>query len=606
MATTSGQSSSIFTRNVLIGVSFAVGLTLGVLGVFLIQHLKPQNEQSSQDVARSESQQTSTKSTESSESTVTERLVEVFHHRNVIEQNKALYSILSSASEEELGDWWIQSQKIERDSHREIAQDGILRHLTAINPQIALTYIEEISVFQSEEPIRSVFSEWSLQKLDEAIKAANTLSSSQRRVALEAILETRDDLPDSRLRTIAIQLEGEETFLKLVSDASVFMSTAEPKESWEILLNDDVTDYLQLDSLTKVAEAWHEQIGLEVLSKIYHSEIDDLGAKYRLVSTIAQLDFHGALDYTRGLDVENERSFLASTIARAWARTDAQTALAAVSTFESLSSNLELQIARIWAQTKPYEVIESIETLSEEVRIETLEKAFSEIADQDPLEAIEKLNVVEKFVANASSIVQRIVNSWARQQPDTAMDWVLSNYSPDDQHRHLLLATVLHFLAPKDPDRSFEIASANPSTSMGIKLESLVIRRIAHEGDFDVAKKFLTRVKVLQTHEAYAVVGQEMVAQGQYSVALELGEELPETNQLHYYYEILNHWAQYEPRVLYDSLDDLSTNHLKSWAALQLIMKNRYEPSLTEEQISHARTLLISSHQSSLEKYENR
>ncbi|MCY3541978.1 MAG: hypothetical protein OXH31_08770 [Gammaproteobacteria bacterium] len=606
MATTSGQSSSAFKRHVLIGISFAAGLILGVLAVFTIQHLQPQNEQSSQDVARGGTQQTSTKSTDSSGTTLTEQFAEVFQHRNVFEQNKALYSFLSSASEQELGNWWIQSQRIERNSHREIAQDAILRHLTAINPQTALTYIEEISIFQSEAPVRSVFSEWSLLQLDEAIEAANTLSNSRRRIALESILETRDDLSDSRRHAIAIQLEGEEIFLKFLSDTNAVKNLAEPQESWEILLNDDVADYLQLDSLTKVAEAWHEQIGLEVLSKIHQSEIDDLSAKYRLVRTIAQLNFQGALDYTRGLDDESEKSFLAATIVRAWARTDAQTALAAVSMFESLSSYLELQIARIWAQMKPYEVIDSIETISEEVRIATLEKAFSEIADQDPLEAIDKLNIVEKFVANTSSIVQRIVNSWASQQPDTATDWVLSHYPPDAPHRNLMLSTVLHFLALHDPNRAFELATANTSARTRFNLEKLVISRIAYKVDIDLAKQLLSKVKTLQPHEAYAIVGQEMLTQGLYNDALELGEDLPETNQLIYYYSILNSWAQDKPRALYDSLEDLPTNNIKSIAALQLIMANTFERSFTDEQISHASTFLSSRDQSSLERYENR
>lgn len=606
MASTSGQSSSIFKRNVLIGISFAAGLTLGVITVFAILQQRSQNEHSTHDVAQGGSQQTSTKSTDNSRTAVAGQFAEVFQHRNVFEQNKELYSILSSASEEELEDWWIQSQRIERNSHREIAQDAILRHLTAINSQTALTYIEEISTFQSVELLRSVFSEWSILQLDEAIEAATTLSGSRRSVALEAILETRDDLPDSKRRTIAIQLEGEESFLELLSDATAFESIAQPNESWEILLNDEVNDYLQLDSLIMVAEAWREQIGFEVFSKIYHSEVDDLGAKRRLVSTIAQLDFFGALNYTRGLDEDSEKQFLAGTIARAWARTDAQTALAAVSRDESLALHLELEIAKIWAQTKPYDVIDSIETLSEEARIQTLERTFSEIADQDPLEAIEKLNIVEEFVANTSSIIQRIVNSWARQQPDAATDWVLSNYPSDDPHRHMLLVTVLHFLASQDPDRAFELATANPSTSMGINLESMVIRRIAHEVDIDEAKKFLASVKSLKPQDAYALVGQEMVAQGLYSDALEFSKDLPETNQLHYYYNILNSWIQDKPKALYDSLEDLPTSSVKSRAAFLLIRQNIYEPSLTDEQISHARMLLNSRDQSSLERIENR
>ena len=67
-------------------------------------------------------------------------------------------------------------------------------------------------------------------------------------------------------RSIASQLSGEETFLKLASDTLASKSITEPKQSWEILLNDGVNDSLQTDSLDIVAEALREQIGFEVLN----------------------------------------------------------------------------------------------------------------------------------------------------------------------------------------------------------------------------------------------------------------------------------------------------------------------------------------------------
>jgi len=609
MATTRGLSTNVSKRIVLIGVTFAAGLALGVLVVFAIQHLMPQDEQTSQDVTRGGNQQTSSDTIDSSGTGVPKQFAAVFQHRNVFEQNRALHSILSSASEDELGDWWIRSQEIVRNSHREIAQDVILRHLTAINPQTALTFVVEESTFRSEEPLRSVFSEWSLLQLDEAIEAASNLSGSLHSVALEAILETRDDLPDSRRRTIAIQLEGEEIFLKLLSDAAAFESMAEPNESWEILLNDEVTDYLQLDSLTKVAEAWREQIGFEVFSKIYHSEIDDLGAKRRLLSTIAQVDLTGALDYTRGLPDQHFKQFVATSIVSDWARKDALAALAAVSTFESVSivSVLEQEITQVWAKTKPHELIENIELISEEVRLPTLETAFGRFARLDPLEAIEKLSVVEEFVGNTSSIIRRIVNSWAVQQPEAAADWVMNQYSPDDPHRQRLMHVVLTFFALKDPDRAFELATAHPfSPGVGFPLELVVINTVAFNGDIDVAKKLLTRVKETEPHIVYSTVGEAMVVQGLYNEAVELGRDLSEENQWSYYSSVMSTWASEKPTVLYESLEDLPTNSIKSTAAYHLIWRNTYEPVLSDEQIANAKTLLSPREKAQIEARENR
>lgn len=610
MVTTSEQSSNFSKRGVLIGASFAAGLTLGILGIFAIQHLIPQDEQSSQDVARDGNQQTLTESIDSSGTALTEQFAEVFQHHNVIERSKALYSILSTASEEELGDWWIQSQKIERTSHRKIVQDAVLRHLTAINPQTAFTYIEENSTFHSAELLRSVFSEWSLLQLNEAIEAATTLSGSRRSVALKAILETRDDLPEGKRRTIAIQLDGEETFLKRLSDAAAFKSMAEPNESWEILLNDEVTDYLQLDSLILVAEAWREQIGLDVFSKISHSQFDDLGTKRRLLSTIVQEDFAGALDYTRGLADQHLKQFLGKIVVSEWAKTDARAALEAISTFESvrLVSDLEQEIAQIWAKTNPHELIENVDMISEEVRLPTLETAFGRFARQDPLEAIENLSMVEEFVGNTSSIIVHILTSWAFKQPEAAAEWVVSRYSVDDPQRRRFMQTVLTLMAPQDPDRAFELATAQPAPPAGgYPLDLVVIRTVAFSGDIDAAKNLLSRVKETEAHHnAHAEVGKAMVVQGKYSEALELGKELSDRKQQDYYNSIVNMWANNKPTALYEYLEDLPTNSIKSRAAFHLIWRNIHEPVLSDEQVANAKTLLSPREKAQVEAMENR
>ena len=610
MMPTSEQSSSFSKRSVLIGASFAAGLTLGVLAVLAFQHLMLQDEQSSQGVARDGSSQTSTERTERAGTAAAEQFAEVVQHRNVIGQSKALYSILSTASEEELGNWWIQSQKIKRNSHREFAQDAILRHLTVINPQTALKYVEEISIFQTVEPLRSVFSEWSLLQLDDAIEAATTLSSSQRTVALETILETRDDLPDSRRRTIAIQLDGEETFLKRLSDAAAFKSMGEPNESWEILLNDEVTDYLQLDSLILVAEAWREQIGLDVFSKISHSQFDDLGTKRRLLSAIVHEDLAGALDYTRRLADPHLKQFLGKIVVSEWAKTDARAALEAISTFESVSlvSVLEQEITQVWAKTKPHELIENIEMISEEVRLPTLETAFSRFARQDPLDAIEKLSMVEDFVGNTSSIIVHILTPWAFKQPEAAAEWVMSQYSVDDPQRRRLMQTVLTLMAPKDPDRAFELATEHPSQpGGGYPLDLVVIRTVAFSGDIDAAKKLLTRVKEAEAHHnAHAEVGEAMVVQGQYNEAVELGRELSDSKQLDYFNRISGMWARNKPTALYEHLEDLPTSRVKSRAAFHLIWQNIHEPVLSDEQVANAKTFLSPREKAQVEAMENR
>ena len=606
---TSWNVSTRSKFSLVIGISFLAGLVFGVFTVISIQNFGPQNEHETRDIVSNEVQQSSTNSTNGTPivgTFVDGKFEDIFTHRNVFEQNHALYSTLSSASEDELRDWWTQSLKIERKSYRELAQDTILRHLTAKNPQEALRYIEDVSIFQVDGLLNSVFSEWSVSQLDEAVEVATNLSVRHRKVALQAILKTRDDLSEGERRSIAKQLQGEQTYLKFVSDTKASRSIVEPKESWDTLLNDEVDDYLQIESLEVVAEAWREHVGFEVLSKIY-SQIEDYRSRLQLVEAIALVNPASALDYTSGLADEDEKTTLSYVIARAWVKTDAHAALAAVSTFTpaSLASDLERDIAGTWASTNPNELIENIGTISKDSRLLPLEIAFSEIARKDPLEALTKVSSVETYVGNTSTILESIVRVWSRQKPKTAVDWVLNNFDQQDPQRHSLLEWVLPSLALQDPNQAFELALKHPDPTGNSGLDYLVIRAIARDGDIEVAMKFIPQVHANSRALVFDAIGRALVRKSQPLKALELGKKLEEQEQQIHYQIILNTWLSTNPRNLYESLETLPTDSLKSLAAKQLIMNNRYTPAFDDDEIEHARTLLNDEDKTNLKRIEN-
>ena len=193
----------------MIGITFVVCLTIGIFAVFVIQNTVRPGEKSAEYSPHGEVVQTST--TSANRIPTTDRIdvgqfQEIFKQDSISEQYSVLHATLSQATEQELADWWNQSKSIERASQREIAQQVILRSLTAINPQEAFRRIDEVSILQSEVALKIVFNEWAGLHLEDAIKTASSIVSSQRNVALQTILETRDDLPENELLSIARRL----------------------------------------------------------------------------------------------------------------------------------------------------------------------------------------------------------------------------------------------------------------------------------------------------------------------------------------------------------------------------------------------------------------
>ena len=595
MTNTSSKSKTGLKHIVVFGVTFTVGGTLGALGVLSLQNFESQNETPTEGGAQIEERPTSTEISvvgSSASPTDSGPIQEILNQPSIFAQQTAIFDSLSSATAQELKELWIQSLEIERQSHRKTTQHAILRKLATTNPHYALHLIDDVSIFETDTMLGSLFSEWSISQLDEAIEAANTLSPERRKVALEAILKTRDDLTEKRRHDIAIQLEEEDVFLKLTSDSKASQHIEDPKKSWDTLLNDEVEDYLQRESHVKVAEVWRNQIGFEVLSKIYSADIEDYQLKHQLLRTVAEIDLPIALDYTRDLTNEREKSDLSRIIVRAWARSDAQAALLAISTFEpaSLASILENEISRIWATTRPSEVIENIETISEELRIDTLESAFAQIAAQDPLDALAKLSLVEKLIDNTSSIIDSIVREWSHKEPRNATDWVLENYTPEDPQHRLLLLHALPRLARVEPNKAFELAIEHTTGGALVRLDTEVVGEILDSGNLELVKELIPRVPDASKFRIFLTVSRVMIRQGQTEESLELGKDLVGDQKRAYYEGIMRNWSRSDPKGLFESLDDLPTSDLKSLAATQLISSNKYTPQLTDAQIEHTKT----------------
>ncbi|MXZ44299.1 MAG: hypothetical protein F4Z01_04880 [Gammaproteobacteria bacterium] len=590
----SAQPSTKFKQISLVGISLGSGLVLGMLAVVAIQNFNPPNNRTDYDFIQSDLQQDSIKNGDydsSDNPVVVEKFEGIFKQRSTAEQYKVLYNTLSQSNEQELKEWWKQSKNVERASHRNIAQHVILHNLTAINPQQALRYVDEVSIFQSNALLTTVFSEWAVSHLEDAVKAAASLVDSRRIVALQAILESRDDLSASELRSIAMELEGEEILLKLTSDQLAAQSIEEPAKSWNIMLDDDVDNSLQKESFAKIAEAWREKDGFAVLSHIY---TDLPNMRFELVRAIARVDLAGALDFTRTILDENEQKYIAMVIVNEWTRTDAQAALAAALTYTpaSMASYLENSVASTWSYTNPNELIENIGSISEELRLGKLESAFWQIARKNPMEAIAKVNSVESYVGNTSSILDTIVFQWSYQEPAVAAEWVIKNFAKDDPQRHDLLENIMPRWARQDPVQAFELAIAQPARSEGIELDYWVIDEITSDGDVELAKKLLPRVKEKTRLHAYIKVGAAMIAESQTEEALELGKDFEDDQRRQYYQRVLNDWARNNPKNLFETLESLPSSSVQSLAAIQLVRVNRYQPLLTDEQIERVRVYI--------------
>ena len=255
---------------------------------------------------------------------------------------------------------------------------------------------------------------------------------------------------------------------------------------------------------------------------------------------------------------------------------------------------------------KPSKTVDIVEDDIEAVREPPSVTLFSSIARKDPLRAISLLNSVKYDVDNVSAIVRRIVHEWSAQDPDTAADWIVEHYAIDDPLRYTLLKKTLLQLANQEPDKAFKLAIEQPNPDEGPGLDFLVFQEVVLSGEIELAKDLLPQVNESTKTYAYEEIGSAMIRKSMIESALEIGEDLIGPNRVSYYNQVLEVWAEHNPNNLFESLDKLPTSRVKSTAAKQLLLNNRDEPILNDDQIALAKTFLNSADKSHLQSMDYR
>lgn len=113
------------------------------------------------------------------------------------------------------------------------------------------------------------------------------------------------------------------------------------------------------------------------------------------------------------------------------------------------------------------------------------------------------------------------------------------------------------------------------------------------QSDVDEALGMLPRVREGQTKLlAYGAVGVALVERGNPMDAIELAPQLPEVDRESYFLITAMTWAEKDPEELLESIDDFSSPVARSKAAALLTFSNRFEPSLTDEQVKELQEYL--------------
>ena len=524
--------------------------------------------------------------------------------RSGFERNLELYSLLANADETLAIDLLEQSAAMSHLSGMRVHQ-AILQRLAQLNPKKAYA-----QTLRFDEPFRGelvgiVFNEWSLSDLNEAVSFAHSLDTDERFAALKGILPGRADLSDETKRRIANQLGYEQYAIHLIVQETLETSILNPEKVWYELADNIQINNVGPSVLSRVASAWVDHSGLEILNDVSKTLTDQRVREEVLGNVLqnaAKANPSGALEYAILFESDRQTLVMATAVARIWARTDPISALNAASTIEKRGIRIQLEdvVIRTWVTRDPHTVLENLELIPDKQRIFANTLAISTIAYTSPIEAAKLVATLDEGMPRLE-VAMQVAAGWIREDPSAAIEWILSDPGLESKKSHLLFE-AMQFLVPADPQLAMDTALQQPISEESSGLEATVISLLVHF-DFKKALELLPQVREGHTKlESYKSVGEGYLYRGEGGQALRLAQELPEPDRKRYLLSIISTWARNEPDELFASIDRLSSIEIKSAAALRLLLHSKWEESLSDQQSDVVRKHLTQEDSNKLEQ----
>lgn len=540
-------------------------------------------------------------------------LEEIAQHESYFAQELALMRLVDVASTDELNDMLDQSENLASTSFQNIVRSVAIRKLATNAPKKALERISDWDTEVRTPLVTVVYQEWSVLDLEAAIAFMHDLDEPYQKAALQGIWDSWEEFGSERLEEIALEFGLEPITKDLLADSLGRKPIEHPKKAWDELLRtfpDDLFEIegSQLDFVAYVINANWERDGIKALRRL-DKTLGDRPGRIRLMQAflehLADDNPEFALDVAIDLK-RNKDDLMASVRLKLWAHEDPIAALHASLRTKNKDLRKDFVMAYNLASAPnaiPHLIIEELVGYSYEETSPILARTMHELSFENPELASKYLYLTEDHRTKLE-MAEHIAETWFREDPRAAINWVKSDQEVKDI-RDQLLKVVLKEMTYVDPEQAFQISLDQSIDSSTIGPEAAVIKELA-KIKLDKAMDLLPQVRNSATMlSAASSVGRRAIELGQSSAIPEIASNLGGSNQSEFYRSLLHVWASDDPQGLYDSLEILPTSELKNSAAVSLYIKNEEGrgTTLNDEQRRIVESYLTEEHRVQLSEF---
>ncbi|MYD46281.1 MAG: hypothetical protein F4W92_08020 [Gammaproteobacteria bacterium] len=576
-------------------ISFAVSLLVGV-GVSLIlwQVVSPvrQNQQLTESA---EGSHTST-SIAPSTSSITVNLNTILELKSPTDRSTAIYTLVGGLNGEQILALLNETLSFTASTTVQSIQATLLEELTWADPIKAVSFVKKFDPQRSVDLVSIVFTEWAQFNLDDALQATSELHTAIRSRALWAIFFSRPDIAVSERVTLVGQHSEDPTLVRrLVTEASTRQSLDEPLAALQTIIDDEIDDKQQITALYKLTDYWYHRDGIssigEMLDRFYTQFQNEHSLLRDLVEKVAAFDPQTAWNHVLTLPIEVQQK-LAPMVVSEWGAIDFETAHQAV-----IDANMSFALGVLFqslASSDPERALAEID----QVPLDYGLSVFMRLVNRLPRDVIlDHLEHHGRLGPDTAMMVRLLVQSWSSEEPESAVEWLLTNLPHYDwiDSEHLLRGLIS--LGSIDLERAFAIALEQPKDESASGMEYALIVELMRNGQMEGIEPFLKRVREPKQFDGYKVMGLNLIEIGKFDEAFALGSQLPESKWPDYFRQLTSTGIWRNSELFIAKMSELPNKEIRSDVARQIIgiVDMKFYPSrhsISDTDLRYIRSLI--------------
>ena len=532
-------------------------------------------------------------------------LVRSVHESTVLDsdfdQSVSLYLLLAKADAHDLERYIGESLTISSRNQRVAALSIIFGRYAALDPYEAIEQalaLDQLSMQERSNLVRSIFNEWTVGDLDAAVAAIEELPDPYKFAAASAVMWRSDFLsPEQRIQLAQQIGPNEDWIANTVASIRSDASKVDPRSAFYDSIRDNTTNsQAHYRELLGIVRHWFELEGVEILPEINDS-LDNRNLRRSVLSALIWNAIatdtatpNEVLDIVAEFSNPRDAKESIQHVFRSWINMDPEQSFEASFDFgnEFIDLDFRRSLLQMWAAKDANGLLDEATSLRREYQDIAVVTALGQLSRRSPDEAI---RIARRLDARELRTQARdeIVKQWSSVNAKAAFEWMIDEgLSVGDESDSSILHQVFSAYLSQDFDSAQNFVG-DYEGEVKAQLVEVVARRLIHS-DLDRGIDYVSNVTDEDSRaELQSNIGRQLIEVDPRE-ALRYAERVDQRHRRDYYSSILWRWAYEDYASLYENLERVPREY-RSIAAEALLRRGSGAEQLSEREIQKLKSM---------------